>query len=112
MSSQATYSQKRAAEFLTYLLDTVDVRPALKHFNIKDKRYIARLKAKLRQTSSLADAPRSGRKPKYTEEQAQLAVRVLSEARPHPQQRGSSEHSARAASAAREGQASRLSASP
>lgn len=82
MSPQATYSQKRAAEFLAYLLDTVDVRPALKHFNIKDKRYVARLKAKLRETFSLADAPRPGRKPKYTEEQVQLAVRVLSEARP------------------------------
>lgn len=68
---------KRKALLLADLLASVPLKSFLKKHGIKDKRYGKRLEQQLRTTYSLAPAPRSGRPPKYTEEQLDAATEAL-----------------------------------
>lgn len=65
--STITASQRRAANFLVLLLDGRTPAQALKELDITDHAYVRRLKAKLQDSASLADAKRQGRPRKYNE---------------------------------------------
>jgi hypothetical protein len=70
-------SVKRAALVCADALSGVKWGPVLKKWGIKDKRYGSRLISKLRETFSLAPAPRKGRPAVYAEWQLAAAEAAL-----------------------------------
>lgn len=67
--------QARRAQFLLAVLQHPAVQELSNLMDIKDRRFINRLEEDLRLHGSIAEAPRSGRPPKYTDhvlEQARL----------------------------------------
>lgn len=68
--------QRQRADFLIELLSTEEAKRVQRQMGIADHSYLKRLISNLQQFASIADAPRSGRTHKYTEE-------LLAEARDH-----------------------------
>ena len=60
--------QRQRAEFLVVLLKSEEAKRVQKQLGIKDHGFIKRLSTNLAEHSSIADAPRSGRGCKYTDE--------------------------------------------
>lgn len=60
--------QQQRAEFLVALLNTKEAKRVQKQQGITDHNFLKRLSSNLKQYSSIADAPRSGRSRKYTDE--------------------------------------------
>lgn len=72
--SGVTDCQARRARYLLALLEQPGAREAAKAMGITDHRFVSRLEEDLRLHGSIAEAPRTGRPPKYTDfllEQAQ-----------------------------------------
>lgn len=60
--------QRQRAEFLVVLIKSEEAKSVQKQLGIKDHGFIKRLSTNLAEHSSIADAPRSGRGRKYTDE--------------------------------------------
>lgn len=60
--------QRQRADFLIELLDTEEANRVLKRRGITDHGFLRRLRDNLAEHASIADAPRSGRDTKYTDE--------------------------------------------
>jgi hypothetical protein len=58
--------QRQRADFLIELLGTEEAKRVQKRMGITDHSYLQRLISNLQEYASIADAPRSGRKHKYT----------------------------------------------
>lgn len=63
---KVTDSQRKRAKLFILLLQGSAVDAAIKKLKIKNKSYVSKLISHLGETSSLADAPRSGRPEKYS----------------------------------------------
>jgi hypothetical protein len=72
--TKTTQSQVRRRDYLLSRLDGYSDKAAKKKLGIKDKKYEERVRAGLERDLSLTDAPRSGRKPLYTEDTLEDAL--------------------------------------